>query len=284
VTTDQEMVPASAEFSPIDFFSVILTRHATKLISHISELQQGKNVEAIHGSRVAIRTISSHLETFSPFLRRKSTADLVAQLDWLNAKLAKIRDIDVMINLVGGVENSQVKQPLMTRLYNERLSQELKLQKVLDKPKLDLALKSLANYALQPPIRRKFLALDAKKCRAKITAVISHTWVLLFSQLDNLPKRPKATALHQVRIAAKKCRYAYEAAAESNLMQSPHIEAWTRQLQKQLGQVQDINTLREWIKQQSDLETSIRTQALIYFTPDLPQRKQLIAGSAQTPR
>ena len=278
------MVPASAEFSPPDFFSVILTRHATKLISHISELQQGKNVEAIHGSRVAIRTISSHLETFSPFLRRKSTAHLVAQLDWLNAKLAKIRDIDVMINLVGVVENSQVKQPLMTRLYSERLSQELKLQKVLDKPKLDLALKSLANYALQPPIRRKFLALDAKKCRAKITAVISHTWVLLFSQLDNLPKRPKARALHQVRIAAKQCRYAYEAAAESNLMQSPQIEAWTRQLQKQLGQVQDITTLREWIKQQSDLETSIRTQALIYFTPDLPQRKQLIAGSAQTPR
>lgn len=284
MTTDQGLLPASADFSPTDFFGVILTRHATKLISHISELQQAKSSDAIHGIRVAIQTISSHLDTFSPFLRRKSTSALVAQLDWLYSKLAEIRDIDVMLTLVSEVENSQVKQLLMTRLHSQRLSQELKLKKVLAKPKLDLTLKALTGYTLHPPIRRKFLELGVKKSKAKITAAISHTWVLLFAQLENLPKQPKAKQLHQVRIAAKQCRYAYEAAAESDLLQSPHIEAWTRQLQKQLGQVQDIQTLREWIKQEPDLEPSIRTQALIYFTPDLPQRKQLLNGARQTPK
>ena len=124
----------------------------------------------------------------------------------------------------------------------------------------------------------------AKKNKAKITAAISHTWVLLFENLDNLPKRPNAKQLHRTRIAVKQCRYAYEAAAEGNLLHSPHIQAWTKQLQKQLGQVQDVKILRKWIKEQSDLDTTLRTQALIDFGLKLPTRKQLLAGSAQTPR
>jgi len=39
--------------------------------------------------------------------------------------------------------------------------------------------------------------------------------------------------------------------------------------------------LRKWIKGQSDLDALMRTQALIYFTQELPNRKQLLTGSKQ---
>ena len=275
------MARANTDFAPGDFISAILTNHATKLISHITALHQNKSFETVHDCRVALRTIDSHLYTFSPFLRRKSTSDVVHQLDWLNSKLFAIRDLDAMIARVVKVENDQVKQPLITRLQGQRLHQEIKLQKMLDSPKLDLELKALTNYALNPPIRQKFSELGPKKAQAKVTATISHTWVLLFEHLDSLPKRPTTKQLHRVRIAAKQCRYAYEAAAETNLLQSPHIQAWTKQLQKELGQVQDIKILRKWIKNQSDLEPLVRTQALIYFSRNLPNRKQLLAGVTQ---
>ena len=275
------MQRTNPEFAPSDFISVILTSHTTKLISHITTLRQVKNFETIHACRVAIRTINSHLYTFSPFLRRKPTNTVMQQLDWLNAKFATIRELDAMIALVVKVENEPVKQALITRLQSQRLRQEIKLQKVLDSPKLDLVLKSLTNFALNAPVRRKFSELSAKKSRTKITETISRTWVLLFECLDELPKRPKTKQLHRVRIAAKQCRYAYEAAAEADLLQSPHIQAWTKQLQKDLGHIQDIKTLRQWIRSQSDLENLIRTQALIYFSLNLPTRKQLLTGVAQ---
>ena len=272
------------EFSLSDFISTTMTRHATKLISHISHLRQIKSAEGIHDCRVAIRTINAHLNTFSPFLRRKRTTAVVQQLDWLDKKFAAIRDIDVMIALVGEVVNAEVKQALITRLHSQRLSQEIKLQKTFNSQELDLILKNLASFALHPPIRRKFSELSAKKMQARVTAAISHTWVLLFDNLEDLPKRPNTKQLHRLRITTKQCRYAYEAAAETNLLQSPHIQAWTKQLQKQLGQVQDIKILRTWIKKQSDLDSSVKTQALIYFAPNMPTKKHLLGGAVQTPK
>jgi CHAD domain-containing protein len=278
------MSRVSSEFSSSNFFSLIISIHATKLISHIGELRQVKAAETIHDSRVAIRSISSHLKTFSPFLRRKPTGALLQQLLWLDAKISAIRDLDVMISMVTKVENDLVKQVLITRLQSDRLAQDIKLQKTLESAKLDIFIQNLTNYALRPPVRRKFLELRAKKSEAKITAAISHTWVLLFESLENLPKQPNTKQLHRVRLATKQCRYAYEAAAESGLLQSSHIQAWTKQLQQRLGQVQDVKTLRKWIKGQSDLDALMRTQALIYFTQELPNRKQLLTGSKQTPK
>jgi CHAD domain-containing protein len=202
-----------SEFSASDFMSAVFTQHSTKLITHTGQMRESKNASAIHESRVAIRTINAHLNTFAPFLRRKPTSALTAQLDRLNSKLGAIRNTDAMIAIVAQVDNYQVKQALLTRLQIQRLGQELELQKVLDSPRLDLALTALANYALRPPLRRKFLGLTAKKSKAKITAAISHTWVLLFENLDNLPKRPNTKQLHRARITVKQCRYAYEAAA-----------------------------------------------------------------------
>lgn len=277
------MSRASSEFSSSNFFSLIISVHATKLISHIGELRQVKGSETIHDSRVAIRSINSHLKTFSPFLRRKPTSALLQQLLWLDAKISAIRDLDVMISMVTKVENDLVKQVLITRLQSDRLAQEINLEKTLELPKLNICLQNLTNYALLPPVRRKFLELRAKKSEAKITAAISHTWVLLFESLGNLPKQPNTKQLHRVRIVTKQCRYAYEAAAESGLLQSSHIQAWTKQLQQRLGQVQDVKTLRKWIKEQSDLDALMRTQALIYFALELPNRKQLLTGSKQIP-
>jgi len=201
VTDNQGMERLLPEFSASDFMSAVLTRHCTKLITRTGQMREIKSAEVIHECRVAIRTIDAHLNTFAPLLRRKPTSALTAQLDWLISNLAAIRNTDVMIALVAEVDNDQVKQALITRLQIQRLGQELKLQKVLDSPKLDLALTALANYALKPPLRRKFSGLPAKKNKAKITAAISHTWVLLFENLDNLPKRPNAKQLHRTRIA-----------------------------------------------------------------------------------
>lgn len=284
VTTNQDISRVSSEFSSSDFFGPIFSVHATKLNSQISELRSAKNEEAIHNSRVTIRSINSHLNTFSPFLRRKPTGALLQQLLWLDSKMSAIRDLDVMISMVTKVENDLVKQVLITRLQSDRLAQEIKLHKTLASPKLDLCLQNLTNYALRPPVRRKFLELSAKKSEAKITAAISHTWVLLFESLGNLAKQPNTKQLHRVRIVTKQCRYAYEAAAESGLLQSPHIQAWTKQLQQRLGHVQDVKTLRRWIKKHSALDVLMRTQALIYFPQELPTRKQLLSGSKQTPK
>jgi len=284
VTFNQETPRENVDFSPSDFISTTMTRHATKLISHINDLREIRSSESTHACRVAIRTINAHLNTFAPFLRRKPTTALSQQLAWLNKKLGDIRGLDVMIALITDIENEQVKQGLITRLHSQRLSQELKLKKFFEVPELDLLLKDLANFALHPPLRRKFAKLNGKKSKAKVTAAISHTWVLLFDQLESLPKRPNAKQLHRLRIATKECRYAYEAASETNLLQSPHIQAWTKQLQKQLGRVQDIKILRTWIKKQTDLDPLVKTQALIYFAPNLPTKKQLLGGAVQIPK
>ena len=82
----------------------------------------GEDPEGVHQARVATRRLRSDLRTFGPVLDERWSEDLRAELRWLGAALGKVRDADVLTELLRSAstelpdEQGSGAEPLFRRL------------------------------------------------------------------------------------------------------------------------------------------------------------------------
>lgn len=245
------------EFALNQFLLTAFSPPVNDFIKHIGILRQHVSEDAVHDTRVAIRTIRSHFKTFSPLIRKKIVKQLDQELRWINKRVAPVRDADVLIGIIKKLELIDDNVEFILHLLErERQEKSLLLTNALAKQRLDALMTQLVYFALQPPVRRKQMAKSPQERKALVTICISHTWVDLFSAITNLPKKPKPRELHKVRIMAKRCRYAYQVSARTQLLPSDHIEEYARSLQQKLGSYNDKVELKRWIKKQTDVDSA----------------------------
>ena len=245
MTNSNDDALSQVDFDLTRFLTGSFTLPATKLIKHIQLLHDGVDGEAIHEARVAIRTIRSHLKTFAHLLRRKAAAQLDTELQWLNKKISPIRDCDVHIDLVEKFESQfEMSAAQITILLSQNREIRIaKLKDSLDSARIDTLSTQLTQFALNPPIRRKVQALSPQAQKTLIVNATSATWTKLFNVISGSPKRPTPKQLHRIRIQAKRCRYAYETAGDFGLFPTDHIATFAKELQRQIGAVNDKSTL-----------------------------------------
>jgi CHAD domain-containing protein len=177
-----------------------------------------RDLEGVHQMRVALRRLRSAIGLFSPMLADSALQPLLDDLRWLGAPLGRKRDLDVfltetLVPLRGLPDPPKRLQHLATILEDRRAAAQAALDSALNAPRvaaLRLALERfltavenseaavLADAGVATMPAADFAAGVLRKRRRKVKALGSR-----HAELD-IPE------LHELRIRAKKLRYAAE--------------------------------------------------------------------------
>ncbi len=213
-------------------------------ISRYDPLVRRDEPDAVHQMRVATRRARSALQAFGAVIEREATRPLCAELKWLAAVLGQARDGEVMQDrltaglaavspaLVAGpvearitayftAELAQAHQTALDALDGQRY---LRLRGDLDALLADAPLTSLAERkagkVLAKPVRRAERLLD--RALAAVPGTVN-----------------RDAAVHEARKAAKRARYAAEAAVPALGGTAARQAARAKELQQLLGDHHD---------------------------------------------
>jgi CHAD domain-containing protein len=205
----------------------------------------------VHQVRVAARRLRSTLAAFRNILDRDATAALREELSWLGGQLANARDDEVALrhlrDMVADDPDELVLGPVAARI------QQIELREVragLDRALLTVSeprylrlLDALHGLLTDPP----FTARAAEPLRPVLRDAARRSARRLRRRLAATRRAPdsaRAEALHEVRKAAKRARYA----AEIGRGELSNVKALARagkKVQTVLGELQDTVVTRE---------------------------------------
>ena len=197
--------------------------------------------DAVHQMRVAARRMRSVLQAFGRVLDRDRTGGLIGELAWLAGELAPARDTEVMLarfeELLAGLPDELVLGPVraeLTSSFARRTAQaRTRALAALDSDRYLAVLAAVDALLADPPFTRR----AAREARVVLPREVGAAYRRMAAAMDTAGAAPagaeRDAALHEARKAAKRLRYATEAAA-------PVVGAPARRLQRRLEAVQDL--------------------------------------------
>jgi CHAD domain-containing protein len=253
--------PPSVVVAPVDRHASIpdLIRHLTasaliQILTHDPAVRLGHDPEAVHVYRVATRRLRSDLRTFARFVDGDPTDELRDELRWLGSEVGRVRDLDVLSTRFAANSRSlsDLDQPgaseLLARLAKSRLEAHHSLLKALRSERYDRTLRTLVAFAANPPIAT---ASSRKATRPAVTLaspLVKRRWNQLAAAVVAGGAYPNDEALHMIRIAAKRCRYAAEAVAPVVGRPARHFAARVEEVQTVLGDYHDTVVAEAWLR------------------------------------
>lgn len=215
--------------------------------------------EDVHQARVALRTIT----TFTGFLRSSPHKNMDMELlNFLHTRsrlilktLGKVRDFDVMVGHIkninqGKLDLEQLNHVMELERQMARIELELNLPKFLDEHFFELWQTFIHVYLplhLQHLNTKRHFKKLHKKFENRYLTYLAHREVNGAAHLRTFE------ALHDVRLITKSLRYAYnylEFALDDKTQESAKAKVKQyKQIQEQLGLMNDYTNLREKLKQ-----------------------------------
>ena len=197
--------------------------------------------------RVATRRLRSALATYRPILMSERTEPLRDELKWLGRELGSPRDAEVLRDQLGAAVESlprELQQGPVVELLEAELSRRhedahARLLEALDSPRYFALLDALDALVDDPPFNH-----DANRpAETEVDRLVRRT----VRRVRKMAIRAEATpegadrerALHEVRKAAKRARYAAESAAPTLGKRFTKLGRRLKRLQNLLGEVQD---------------------------------------------
>ncbi len=257
-----EVGPASTVDELVRAAVVAATR---QLLVHDPHLRLDAPVGSIHKARVATRRLRSDLRTLAPVLDAERTARVRDELQWLAGLLGAVRDVDVLGQhletwlgeLHDGEEHRAgragsgpsagdgLADELAQRLHQQRTAGVTALCDSLVAARYHDLVADLRAWAEQPPwaegARPDEAAVDLGLARVR------HADRRVRRLVDHLDEPPTTEALHEVRKAAKRCRYACELVSPLVEGSLDDLAAEMAALQEVLGGLQDTAVARAWL-------------------------------------
>jgi CHAD domain-containing protein len=233
-----------------------LAAHVAKLHHEDQRLRAGEH-EGVHQIRVACRRMRSALATYRPVLDRAATDPVRDELRWLGGELARARDAQVqqqrLADLLAEQPPELVLGPVARRLDDElgerfRTGRAAGLE-ALDSPRYFRLLDRLDALVAHPPLSGeagsaastvlpRLLRRDLKRLRSRRRAVDRATTA-----------DERGHALHEVRKAAKRLRYAAESAQPVLGEPAARLAGQAEAVQELLGEHQDTVVGRELLRE-----------------------------------
>jgi CHAD domain-containing protein len=228
-----------------------LARSVAQLQQREPGVRRGDDPEDVHKYRVATRRLRSDLRTFSPLLERPWRRRLRTELKWIAAEVGAVRDADVLLGRLapraGELPGPLADEagPLLLRLSGERALAHAALLDTLGMRRYERLVDALVTAAAQP---RLAAGSDDERPGGEVVAgLVREPWDDLRSGVDGLGDDPSDHALHEVRILAKRCRYAAEAVAPVAGEPAGLLATALADLQTVLGDHQDTVVAEEWL-------------------------------------
>ena len=282
------------------------------LLDHDPAMRLGDpDPEHVHQARVGVRRLRSVLRSFAPLVATPPgepddtpetwSAELRDELKWLGAALGAVRDADVRLqglvqecsalptadhmgaaSLLAAAEDDQRQgqEALLAALATERYVEVLRSLDALAsatgaRPGQVASGPVPADQAPAggPGVPAGLWARLAQPAASGLPALALHQWRAVRKAVRRLGDEPPDTALHQVRIQAKRLRYLSEVAA---LFVAPaaHRDAAKRtgkaaaRLQDVLGELHDAAVTEQWLRD-GPTRVPSRTRTAVVFASGL---------------
>lgn len=225
-----------------------LTRGLERLVHNDPRMRQGE-VEGVHQMRVAARRMRSDLGTFSMLVDRLWAGQLKDELRWLGDSLGRVRDLDVLRErLEASAEGSgSALIPFFNRLADEHGAAREELRAAMASSRYRDLLDRLIDAARLP------ILTEASDERASHLAprLVAPVWQKLKKRARALDATSPEEDWHEVRIKAKRARYAAEAVlpalSGASLKGARRFATAAATVQETLGGLQDAAVAQEMI-------------------------------------
>ena len=248
-----------------------LTEQVALLRVHDSEIRRGVP-DSVHQTRVTCRRLRAALATFRPLFDRTQTDPIREELRWVARSLGDARDSEVMHERLRGLVEGEpfVVGPVRRRLRATYAAREREGKRAADElltsGRYLSLLASLGALLADPPwteraeddahdVCRQRLRKERRRLRGRV------------DEAHALAERGGAThdhALHDVRKAAKRFRYAGETAAPVLGGDAEKLRHKAHQLTKILGERQDTTVTRTHLLEIAAEATDQGESALTY--------------------
>ncbi len=222
-----------------------------RLVRHDPVVREGVDPEGVHQARVATRRLRSDLRTFAPMLDEQWSQGVRDELRDLAAVLGAVRDGDVLLARLRGAaatlpeEVREQAEPILDDLAATRDADRATLLAAMDgQPYRDL----LADFARAAEAPHTLEAAE-QEAHLVLPGLAARPWRRLRRAVGALGDHPPDAALHEVRILAKRARYAAEAVAS---VAGPDAGSFARKvagLQEVLGEHHDAVVAGQWLRQ-----------------------------------
>lgn len=227
---------AGLEHREDDELQTAMRGHLRELVDREAGVRLGADPEELHKQRVAARRLRSLLRSTRAQLADPERAErLCDELRWLGGVLGEVRDRDVLIaylvDALGTIEEAAAFGGILELLDVEREDAKKEVVAALDSPRY----RALLDELERPPSLREGERLE--------TAAAAE-FDKLGKAVKRLGSQPRDDELHRVRIRAKRCRYAAEAAGSD-----PRFVERAKGVQDVLGEHQDAAVAEERIRQ-----------------------------------
>ncbi|UJB42003.1 CYTH and CHAD domain-containing protein [Streptomyces sp. A1-5] len=227
--------------------------------------------DAVHQMRVATRRLRSAFRSYAKVLDRAATDPLGVELKWLATELGAGRDQEVLADRLAGalaevprtLRLGPVSARLRTWSARRRAGARERLLAALDGPRYLALLENLHALLGAPPLRRP----AARPAPPVVAGVVLRDYRRLAHRIEaalDTPAGPaRDEALHSARKAAKRTRYAAEAASPALGRPARAFVRRTKQVQQLLGDHQDSVVARAALR---ELATQARRAGESGFT------------------
>lgn len=247
-----DLVPV--ELSPSPTVAEVLRAGMTKAVLRILEndaaVRIGEDPESVHQARVGTRRLRSDLRTFAPLLVDSWLTPLRAELKWYADLLGDVRDTDVLLARLEREidELDDGDRPhadaLLASLRSHRAVARDALLAGMATSRYTSLLESLVDAAVAPRVRRG----AARPAAEVVPGLVARRW-------SSLAKAAKAggpdaddEVLHDIRIRAKRCRYAADVAALVIGKPAARFAEAISEVQEVLGDHHDACVTSSWLR------------------------------------
>ncbi len=236
ILAGKALVPAAPLSADAGFVRLreLIEAQRRSLLAHDPGVRLDADPENLHQHRVAARRTRAFLRATGGYVDAGWRRGLAEPLRLLGDATGPLRDIDVLLEHVQPELRSlaDADQPgaagLVAALVDARREARERVQEALDDERYHLV---LARLQLPPRLRPRVDSVPLDRvARAQFRA--------LARRVDRLGKRPDHAAVHRLRIALKRARYAAELSSPRDAPGRAFVEA-AKTLQTLLGEHQD---------------------------------------------
>lgn len=223
----------------------------SRLVLNDAAVRVGVDPEGVHQARVATRRLRSDLRTFRPLLDDQWVAALREELHAIADLLGGVRDTDVLLaRLRGAVRTLPAAESVRATgvLQGLESGREAARAGLLDYMRSDRYLRLLDDLVVAASNPRT--APEATGHAAALLPPLARgPWRRLRRSVDALPEEPPDADLHQIRILAKRARYAAEAVAGVSRPAVAEFANAVAALQEVLGDHHDAVVAEQWLRE-----------------------------------
>ena len=245
-------IPTSDRVSRVDeVVRLAIASCVAKIFTHDPGVRLGEDPEDVHQARVATRKLRSHLRTFGSLLDEQWVTSLRDELRWLGDVLGAVRDADVLLARLGQKVGQlpSVDRPVAEKIL-DRLRSDLDRRRVqlLAAFRSDRYLSLLDDLVVAARQPRMLLRVDDDPDAELLRDLVRKRWKRLAHAVEELGDDAPDSALHAVRIDAKRARYAAEAVVPAFGKPARTFVRAMTDVQDVLGEHQDAVIAAEWLR------------------------------------